>query len=860
MLASLRPAHALASPSQVLGSVDVLQSLVPVGQGKLPGVDPVEQVAHGPPMEVAGPGDGVPQGLRAPGHAQVLVATVRIDRNYGISRALLEQVEGGSQHRSRPRHIHGHDSDEGGVHVRNGGRDSRGRPASGWVFATEADRAGGRPLVTGHHDHCLRVEGRQQGVEQGIGAQDEGSLVDAAEATPGASGQDDHGVIQVPIAHAWESVVGHDLSMASLAAESIGPSPEAPSPRMSMESRFERRIRVTESLTLAGDFPAATREQWLSEVGRVLLRGVPDATEADVQRAFVKRLVSTTDDGIEIQPLYTAADAPPPAPAPGQAPFVRSTHAAPVPWEIRQRVWPAVEASSAVTELESGATGVLVTLSASEDDAVGLLGGALAGVLLDLAPVSLDVARPDDQVRCGRALLDRWDDAACPADARRGTLGVDPLGAWARSGGSFDLAALLDESAALVTESKERAPLARALVVDGSVWHEAGATQAQELGWSVASAAWLVRELEARGVPITTAAAAIEFRLAATDDQFVTIAKMRAARRLWARVLEVAGLPESERGMVIHAETSRVMLTRYDTWVNTLRSTVACFAAGVGGADAVTVLPHDDRIQPGGSALGRRVARNTQTILQLESHLARVVDMAGGSWFVESLTDRLAERAWTIVQEVDRDGGMADALESGAIGAAADRARETREALIATRRLPLTGLSEFPDITEPAPGPAAEPAPLAPTDVRFAPLTLHRLAEGFEGQRQRSDSQSRAGERPVVFLATLGTVAQSTARATFAKNLFEAAGIRTVVGSVEAFADAGATVACLCSSDPVYSELGADAAAELRAAGATRIYLAGKGANVAGVDEEFGVGSDVLDVLTRALDWMGVAR
>jgi methylmalonyl-CoA mutase len=629
---------------------------------------------------------------------------------------------------------------------------------------------------------------------------------------------------------------------------------------MSTESRLERRIRVTESLTLAGDFPAATREQWLAEVGRVLLRGVTDASDEDLQRAFAKRLVSRTDDGIEIQPLYTAADAPAPAPSPGQAPFVRSTHAAPVPWEIRQRVWPDVEGSSAVTELESGATGVLVTMAQPVSDPGVLLDRALDGVLLELAPVSLALSRVSDQVECGRALLDRWDAASCPTDARHGTLGVDPLAAWARAGGSFDLAVALDAVASLVLDARERAPRARVLVIDGALWHEAGATEAQELGWSIASAAWLVRELVSREVPLDVAVAAIEFRLAATDDQFLTIAKMRAARRLWARVLEVAGLPEHQRAMVLHAETSRAMLTRYDTWVNTLRSTVACFAAGVGGADAVTVLPHDELLQVGGSALGRRVARNTQTILQLESHLTRVVDMAGGSWFVESLTEQLAERAWAIVQEVDAAGGITMPLESGAIGSAADRAREAREAQVATRRRPLTGLSEFPDITEPAPAPRVIPTGQPEPGARFTPFVLHRLADGFEQQRARADALSRSGEQPVVFLATLGSVAQSTARSTYAKNLFEAAGIRTVAGPVEEFAGSGATVACLCSSDPVYAETGADAAALLRAAGAERIYLAGRGVDVPGVDEEVGVGSDVLDVLTRALDSMGASR
>jgi methylmalonyl-CoA mutase len=613
---------------------------------------------------------------------------------------------------------------------------------------------------------------------------------------------------------------------------------------------------VTDSLILAGSFPTPMREQWLAEVGRVLLKGSPDASDDDVLRAFDRKLVSRTDDGIVIQPLYTATDAPVEAPAPGQAPFLRSTRAAPVPWEVRQRVWPQAADSSSVTELESGATGILVTIE--DDDIVAAFDRALMGVLLDLAPVSLDLRDPDAQVAAARILVDRWSSTGTAQLERRGCLGIDPLSAWARSGGGFDLEGVLDAVAAVTIDVQAEAPRARALLVDATVWHEAGATEAQELGWAIAAGAWIARSLVQRGVPIDAVAASIEFRFAATDDQFMTIAKLRAARRLWARVLELAGLAEQQRGMVVHAEVSRVMLTRYDTWVNTLRSTVACFAAGVGGAHAVTVLPHDLFIEHGGSALGRRVARNTQTILQMESHLSRVVDMAGGSWFVESLTEELAQHAWTVVQQVDASGGIVSALESGQIGSAVAESRATRQQQVATRRRPLTGLSEFPDIGEQPPAPM-DPR-VAPPAVRFEPLTLHRWSDGFEEQRERADAVARTGERPAIYLATLGAVAQSTARATFAKNLFEAAGIRTISGPVEEFAASGAQVVCLCSADAVYAESGADAAQRLRSAGALRIYLAGRGADVAGVDEEVGLGSDVLDVLSRALDALGVAR
>ena len=601
-----------------------------------------------------------------------------------------------------------------------------------------------------------------------------------------------------------------------------------------------------------------TRDAWLRAVRGVVLKSNPDGDDTAFAEAFTRQLVSETEDGVEIQPLYDSSE-PIDVGLPGFAPYVRSTHAAPSPWEIRQRAWPAVDGSSARGELESGATGVLVEMPADADATV--VAEALDGVILDLAPVSLSTPANDVGLTAARALAGLWETAATGAEERRGTLGVDPVGTWVRTGGATDLAAGLGDAAALIGELTASAPHARVVVADGTVWHDAGATDAQEIAWNAAAAAHTVRALVAAGVPLDRASGQLEFRWAATADQFETIAKFRAARRLWARVGEIAGLPPADRTSFHHADGSRVMMTRYDPWVNALRSTVACFAAGMGGADAVTVLPHDVLITEGGTGLGRRIARNTQSVLQLESNLARVVDPAGGSWYVEYLTDELAAKAWSELQRIEAAGGIVAAVEAGLVHEALDEARTARERRIATRRQPLTGLSEFPDIAE-SPPPA--PSPQAPAKVdsqgarTFEPLVLHRASASFERQRGRADRAAGAGARPAVFLATLGTPAQSTARATFAKNLFETAGIVTVAGRVDEFAASGTSVACLCSSDPVYAEEGESAAAALRAAGAAYVFVAGRKLGLAGVDEEVGVGSDVLAVVTHTLDLLGV--
>jgi methylmalonyl-CoA mutase len=604
------------------------------------------------------------------------------------------------------------------------------------------------------------------------------------------------------------------------------------------------------------DGSSATREAWLQAVRGVILRSRPDASDEEFDEAFARQLVSTTEDGLQIQPLFDSSQAIEVG-VPGFAPYVRSTHVAPTPWEVRQRVWPTVDGSSAIGELESGATGVLLELG-TDIDAAGLR-RILDGVFLELAPISLATPVGDDGTAAAALLVDAWDAASIAPDQRRGTLGVDPIGAWARSGGWTDVDAGWERTATMVAALADTAPNAKVVVADGTVWHEPGATDTQELGWNIAAACHAVRALTAAGVPVERAFAQLEFRWAATADQFETIAKFRAARRLWSRVAEIAGLAPEARGSFHHADTSKVMMTRYDPWVNALRSTVACFAAGLGGADAVTVLPHDGLITVGGTSLGRRIARNTQTVLQMESNLTRVIDPAGGSWYVEQLTDQLATAAWAELQRIERAGGIVAAVTAGQVHELLAAARATRDRRIASRKQPLTGLTEFPDILETPPPP--EPPPTTHPETVFAPLRLERASASFERQRARSDrATEQTGTRPAVFLATLGTPAQFTARATFAKNLFEAVGIRTIAGAPDEFAGSGATVACLCSSDPVYGELADAAVAELRSAGVERILVAGRKLNLAGVDEEVGAGSDILDVLTRTLDVMQVAR
>ncbi|NUO41746.1 MAG: methylmalonyl-CoA mutase small subunit [Streptomyces sp.] len=594
-----------------------------------------------------------------------------------------------------------------------------------------------------------------------------------------------------------------------------------------------------DGLALAAEFPDATHEQWQHLVAGVLRKSGKEVSDTAAEDA----LATVLEDGLGARPLYTARDAAPDPGLPGFAPFVRGGRAAGNTvdgWDVRQR-HAAADGQAVLTDLENGVTSVWLPLGEGSGIQVSELGRVLDGVYLDLAPVVLDAGAETEAAAL--ELFKVYEERGVAPDAVRGNLGADPLGFEARTGRSYDLAPVL--------KLVGRHPGLRALTVDALPYHEAGGSAAQELGASLATGVAYLRALTEAGFSAEQACAQLEFRYAATADQFLTIAKLRAARRLWARVAEVCGVPKAG-AQVQHAVTSPVMMTRRDPWVNMLRATIATLAAGAGGADAVTVLPFDQELGLP-DAFARRIARNTSTVLIEESHLARVIDPAGGSWYVERLTDELAHAGWEFFRTIERDGGQAAVLRSGRLRTDLATTWAERSKKLAKRREPITGVSEFPHLAEKPV--VREPAP----EPLTGGLPRVRRDEAYEELRARSDAHlSATGGRPRVFLAALGPAAAHTARLTFAANLFQAGGIEAVTEGT--FADSGATEVCLCSSDALYAEQAEDTARELRAAGATHVSLAGRPAEYAGVDSYVFAGCDAVSVLTDALDRLGVSR
>lgn len=612
---------------------------------------------------------------------------------------------------------------------------------------------------------------------------------------------------------------------------------------------------------LAAEFEPASREAWLALVAKVL-KG------AD----FDKRLVSHPVQGLTVQPLYTRADAVPGTAAAGRNGWY------PGGWDVRQRHLesdPAAANAAILEDLEGGATSVLLQIQAPGQAGLSYgataLAAALRGVPVKGVAVALD-ARENTMDAAG-SLLEIWRAAGASENERRGAFNCDPLGVLAAAGTLCDPVDRALELAAKLAADCRTMSHVTALLADGRPYHEAGASEAQELGAMLATLAAYLRACEAAGLGPRAALGKIALALAADADLFLTMAKFRAARRLVARVAEACGAGSAAEAIQLAASTSERMMARRDPWVNLLRTTVACADAAFGGAEAITVLPFTWALgKP--DAFARRIARNTQLVLQAESSAARVIDPVHGSWYAERLTDDLARGAWAVFQQIEAQGGMARALETGFIQGEIARVAGARASDIAHGRIELTGVSAFPrlgdDGVEFQPHPPFDP--IVQGRICVAPLRPRRLAEPFEALRDAADAHAaRAGKAPQVFLACLGDLAVHSVRATWTRNYLAAGGIEAIASEPlhnsadagAAFATSGATVACLCSSDAVYAELAEAAAGALKQAGASSVLLAGRPRDqaaplqAAGVDAFVHAGGDavaMLRMLHQALD------
>lgn len=614
------------------------------------------------------------------------------------------------------------------------------------------------------------------------------------------------------------------------------------------------------NLPLSAGFDGRNETKWRAAIDRVL-KGSD----------FTKRLVSKTADGISLQPLYMQA--------PGKPPVISQN--AGRPWQLAQRVDhpdPAEANALALEDLENGANSLVIVSAASFTSRGFGLGNVqvehLDVMLKDIAlnMITLRLEAGLDGRQCADALSSLIENRGVAPAAVSIDFGLAPIAQLMVDGQrSIDWPETAAKLSGTVQELRTKGFKGPFVTADARPVSEAGGSEAQELSVAIACAVAYLRGLEANGMSLADAAASISFILPIDAGQFEGIAKIRALRKLWARVQQASGLDTTP--VHIHSETAWRMATKRDAGVNMLRATMATFTAGIAGADSLTVLPHT--IAHGlPDAFARRIARNTQSVLLEESNLWRVADPSAGAGATEALTDELCQSAWSLFQEIEREGGVIASLEAGALQSRIATVAAERAKRLATRREPITGTSEFPQLDEPTSGVLdVEPEhrmQVTGGAIVVTPLPSTRIAEPFEKLRDAADAHTAStGKRPGVFLANLGPVAEHTARAMWITNLLAAGGIDVIsnegfsnsaeVGA--AFSESGATIACICSNDANYETLGEATASLLKTTGAEHVLLAGKATDqlkAAGVDNFLHVGIDVLETLERLHKAFGI--
>jgi len=557
---------------------------------------------------------------------------------------------------------------------------------------------------------------------------------------------------------------------------------------------------------LFGKFPPISTPEW----EQVILK---DLKGAD----YAKKLIWNSPEGIPVRPYYRAEDL---AKLnhldymPGEFPFVRGNEPAGNSWLIRQDV--VVEDYNKAREdalflLSKGVESInFQTNDDHTDEDVKTL---LAGLPFDKAEFNFEGFDPD-------IILDVLDDLVAhsqldPASVK-GCLQFDPIGEFSLTGRFEEEEELYEMIAAWISRA-EAYPNIRIVGVNGRFFHNAGATAVQELGFSLAQANEYMVEMTESELPADLVAKNISYHLSVGSNYFFEIAKFRAARMLWARILGEYGIRSDEAAkMYIHAETSFWNKSVYDPYVNLLRTTTEAMSAALGGISSLTVLPFDLTYEET-TPFAERIARNQQILLKGESNLDKVADPAAGSYYIENLTQSIAEESWKLFQQVEAKGGYTEAFYEGWIQDAIVTAASLRDMNIAQRKEVILGTNQYPNSLEEMidkADPDIITSPVADTaEAEAQPLNLYRAAEPFEQIRMETE---KSGRKPVVFLLTIGSLAMRRARAGFAANFFACAGYQvidnhgfsTVEEGIAAALEQKSEVVVLCSSDEEYATVG----------------------------------------------------
>ena len=569
-------------------------------------------------------------------------------------------------------------------------------------------------------------------------------------------------------------------------------------------------------LNLLADFPPVSTEEWMAKI-------TADLKGAD----FDKKLVWKTNEGFNVRPFYRANDIEGLKTTdllPGEFPYVRGTKTD-NNWLIRQDVKvddPAEANKKALDLLTKGVTSLGFKLSKKD------LGADYIATLLQGIPATVElnfhicVSRAAELVELLAAYFKAQ---GFDLATLQGSVNFDPMNRMLLKGKDLEEPFITERATALL-RAAEALPGYRVIGVNAVSLQDAGAHITQELGYALAWGTQYIEMMDQAGIDPAEAARRIKFNFGVGSNYFMEMAKFRAARMLWALIVDkyLEGRPEDVRRaaskMHIHAETTTFNLTIFDANVNMLRTQTEAMSAVLAGVDSLTVLPYDTAYKTADD-FSERIARNQQLLLKEESHFDKVVDPAAGSYYIETLTEAIAKQAWAIFLDVEDKGGFFAAIKQGLVQQAITATAEARLKAISSRKEILVGTNQYPNFTETAAGKVTlEPhtckCGCSAEHGQIATLPHVRGAEQFEALRFATE---RSGKRPKVFMLTIGNLAMRLARAQFSSNFFACAGYEiidnlgfdTVAEGVQAAEKAGADVLVLCSSDDEYATFAPEA-------------------------------------------------
>lgn len=603
---------------------------------------------------------------------------------------------------------------------------------------------------------------------------------------------------------------------------------------------------------LFSDFPPVSTQEWMDKI-------TTDLKGAD----FEKKLMWKTNEGFSVRPFYRNEDLEPLgylSTLPGEFPYVRGNSAKSNQWKVRQEI--------VVTDIQSANKKALDVLNKGVD-ALGFhfnseelitesnMVALLNGIIVEAIELNFSTAHGNKKLV--EALVAALKQLKCNAEGVNGSLNLDPLGNLTITGSSCStIEALFDYTKEVAAEA-EAFPNFKTLSVNARHFNNAGSTIVQELAFGLSMGAEYLSQLTSRGLSIDQAAKLMKFNFGVGSNYFMEIAKFRAARLLWSKIVE-AYKPASVEvcKMHIHAETSEWNKTIFDPNVNMLRTQTEAMSAALGGVESLTVLPYDVTFKTS-DVFSERIARNQQLLLKEESHFDKIVDVAGGSYYIENLTNSIATEAWKLFLEVEDKGGYLAALNAGFIQGLVKASASARRKNIATRRENLLGTNQFPNTNEAMASRIEKKGACcqSSTQTTVEPIVLFRGAEEFEALRLATE---KAAKRPKVFMLTYGNLAMRLARSQFSGNFFGCAGyeiidnlgFETVEAGVAAAKAAKADIVVLCSSDDEYAE--AAPAAYKALDGAAQFVVAGAPAcaeelKTQGIQHFINVKSNVLETL-----------